>query len=363
MASDPKCPDCDGPIRADWDWCLHCGYDPDHLKPWDWLPGGATAGSTQTATASRRIDTIDLTDRKRMKRSARPKRRDRKKAVEEPEAKPATMASTSGLISLPPRPSVPDARKPPMPPMSPADPARGTDPAQPAAPAAPAPPAAAAPPAPPAAPAPAPTEVTAPAPAPQPAFDMTSPRINHTYTPAVPELANRVVMLPRTTLSLVPVVVLYLLSALMLFVAFSSMAKLGEGSVLSRATTVLFVLVCLALACGMAAQGYTFAKVRVEIGPTEIVAHNRFGRPSRARIRDIFSITMGTRRYLDLPLVGRPAEAPYVQMQDGSGFWLDALEGRDGESPNAEQMAVIDALTRTVAANRDEARRDDTHPL
>src|SRR5690349_11676996 len=53
MASEqPQCPDCSGPIGADWDWCHHCGYDPDHLKPWDWQPGmtSASGGSVQTAT-------------------------------------------------------------------------------------------------------------------------------------------------------------------------------------------------------------------------------------------------------------------------------------------------------------------------
>jgi hypothetical protein len=361
MASDPKCPECSGSIGADWDWCMHCGYDPDHLKPWDWQPGAAhaTSGSLKTATAKGGVDLIDLTDQKRRsKRSGRPKRKGRSKA-ERPEPKPATMATTSGLISLPPRPTAPTSRKAPIPPANPgpnADPASAPAPAV-APPVAPAAAAAAE-----AAP-PLPSRQSAAPPRPEakpePAFDMTSPLVQHTYAPIAPQAATRTVALPRTTLSLIPVVVLFVLSGLMLFVAFSSMAKLGEGSVLSRSTTVLFVLVCLALACGMAAQGYTFMKVRVEIGPNEIVAHNRFGRPSKARICDIFSITMGTRRYLDVPLIGRPAEAPYVQMQDGSGFWLDALEGRDGEPPAPEQLAVIEALGRTVAANRNEARRND----
>ena len=68
---------------------------------------------------------------------------------------------------------------------------------------------------------------------------------------------------------------------------------------------------------------------------------------------------MGTRRYLDVPVLGRPVEAPYVQMQDGSGFWLDALEGQAGEPPSPDQQVVIDALARTVAANRSEALQDD----
>ena len=48
-----------------------------------------------------------------------------------------------------------------------------------------------------------------------------------------------------------------------------------------------------------------------------------------------------------------------MQMQDGAGFWLDALEGRDGEPPAPEQLAVIEALSRTVAANRNEALRTE----
>ncbi|MGZ4758228.1 MAG: hypothetical protein ACXV95_04115 [Acidimicrobiales bacterium] len=372
MASeDPKCPDCDGPIGADWDWCMHCGYDPDHLKPWDWRPASNQSGSVQTATAPGKVDLIDLTERKRRpKRAERAKRKGRSRKGEHPEPKVATMATTSSLITLPARPSAPtgpSARTAPMPPA----PGRTASPA-------PAPPSALSPVAPspaarqpegarPAA-APAPTR-PAPAPAsPRPAatepavpkFDMTSPLQTRAYAPTTPPVPTRIISLPRSPLGLVPSIVLYVLAALMLFVALSSMVKLGEGSILSRATTVLFVLVCLALASGMAAQGYTFMKVRVEVGGTEIVAHNRFGRPSRARIRDIFSITMGSRRYLDVPLLGRAVEAPYVQMQDGSGFWLDALEGRAGEPPTPEQLAVVDALARTVAANRSEALNDET---
>ena len=37
-ADEPSCPRCTGPIRADWDWCHHCGYDPDLLKPAGWMP-------------------------------------------------------------------------------------------------------------------------------------------------------------------------------------------------------------------------------------------------------------------------------------------------------------------------------------
>jgi len=188
---------------------------------------------------------------------------------------------------------------------------------------------------------------------------MASPISAQAYAPRQPEAATRTIALPRTAMSLVPVFVLFALAALMLFVAVSSMAKLGDGSILSRATTVLFVLVCLALACGMAAQAYTFMQVRVEVSATEITAHNRFGRPSNAKIRDIFSVTLGSRRYVDIPLLGRPAETPYVQMQDGSGFWLDALEGRAGEPPTPEQLAVVDALARSVAANRSESLQDD----
>ncbi len=391
MASeDPKCPDCEGPIGADWDWCLHCGYDPDHLKPWDWRPqsgqsSGQMSGSVQTAAAPGKVGLIDLTERKRRsKRADRPKRKSRSAKAEHAEPKVATMATTSSLIVLPSRPSDPTpTRSAPVP----AAPGRvaATPPTAPMAPAPPAPVASSAPvvdrphtarpdataplrQAP--APAPRPT-VADPAPAPKfdmtsplqssaPKFDMTSPIRSTASSAPTRQQLTRVISLPRTTLSMVPSIVLFALGALMLYVALSSMSRLSHGDILSRATTVLFILVCIALACGMAAQGYSFMKVRVEVGPEELIAHNRFGRPSTARIRDIFSVKMGTRRYLDVPLLSRPVEVPYVQMQDGSGFWLDALEGQAGESPSPDQQVVIDVLVRTVAANRSEALQDES---
>ena len=381
MASEsPNCPDCSGPIGADWDWCMHCGYDPDHLKPWDWRPTThqASMGSVQTATAPGQVGLIDLTERKgRTKRADKhkPKRKARGRKNTHTEPPEATMASTHSLISLPARPKPPSAA--PLPPV-----ARDGSPAAPAptppTPNGPTPPLArtapearevvpsapayapAAQPAPrrPSAPA-DPIEALRPGAAPEQGFSMAPVLGTQAYAPTPYQSTTRTIALPRTLMSLVPVVVLFALAALMLFVAVSSMAKLGEGSILSRATTVLFVLVCLALACGMAAQAYTFLQVRVEVSSTEIVAHNRFGRPSKAKIRDIFSVTLGSRRYLDVPLLGRAAETPYVQMQDGSGFWLDALEGRAGEPPTPEQLAVVDALARSVAANRSEALQDD----
>ena len=375
MASeDPKCPDCEGPIGADWDWCLHCGYDPDHLKPWDWRPQSGQvqadqmSGSVQTAIKPGKVGLIDLTDRKR-----RSKRKNRTRKGEQTEPKVATMASTSSLIVLPTRPADPTPRSAPIPP-APGRVASAPPTAPVAAPAPPAP-AASAPVASapvvdrpmPSRPAPAPTR---PAPAPvarpivaepvaAPKFDMTSPLASPMATTPNRVEPTRVLTLPRSTLGMVPSFVLFALGALMLYAALSSMSRLGHGDVLSRATTVLFILVCLALACGMAAQGYAFMKVRVEVSPDEVIAHNRFGRPSTARIRDIFSVKMGSRRYLDVPFLGRAAETPYVQMQDGSGFWIDALEGRAGEPPTPDQQVVIDALARTVASNRSESLQDE----
>jgi hypothetical protein len=161
---------------------------------------------------------------------------------------------------------------------------------------------------------------------------------------------TRVLSLPRSTLGMVPTVVLFALGALMLYAALSSMSRLSHGDILSRATTVLFILVCLALACGMAAQGYAFMKVRVEVGPDEVIAHNRFGRPSTARIRDIFSVKMGSRRYLDVSFLGRPVETPYVQMQDGRG-----LDRRPRGRPARRRRPTSRSSSmpaRRVAANR-----------
>src|SRR4051812_23050128 len=143
MASgDPKCPDCDGPIGADWDWCMHCGYDPDHLKPWDWRPssGGGMGGSVQTATAPGQVGLIDLTEKKRRKRSERSKRKGRGRDPEHAEPQVATMASTSSLISLPARPAVQTTTPRPRTDPRPAAPGPAMAPTAPA-PSAPAPPA------------------------------------------------------------------------------------------------------------------------------------------------------------------------------------------------------------------------------
>ena len=71
VSAAPRCPTCGTGIQPHWDWCHFCGYDPDHLKPWDWRPAGSLmGGSVQTATAPGKVGLIDLTDRKRKTKKA-----------------------------------------------------------------------------------------------------------------------------------------------------------------------------------------------------------------------------------------------------------------------------------------------------
>jgi hypothetical protein len=50
MASEaPACPGCGSEVQPDWDWCHHCGYDPEGLRP---EPAGATAATAATASGT-----------------------------------------------------------------------------------------------------------------------------------------------------------------------------------------------------------------------------------------------------------------------------------------------------------------------
>jgi hypothetical protein len=52
MATDaPACPDCRSDVQPDWDWCHHCGYDPDGLRPQEAAVAAGSVPSQASAAA------------------------------------------------------------------------------------------------------------------------------------------------------------------------------------------------------------------------------------------------------------------------------------------------------------------------
>ena len=300
---DPNCPRCTGPVRSDWDWCQNCGYDPEGLKPIGWIP----APPPEPQAPGRR-------------RSRRAKGGTRSKG----QANPAIARSTLLVLPAPvldltriaepvrPAPVAPAAAGR----VEPQDRVR---------------------------PSPQPTRSPA---GPQPVSRRTELPLSG--TPAVASEFS----LPASGLELGIAATLVALAALLIVVAVSSLGSLVGGTTLNSVATGVFILVCLALGAGLAAQAYALIKVRVVISPTHVTAKNRLGRPRKADLAEIFSVTLSTRHF-DVGF-GRThaAEVPYVQVSDGAGFWIDALGGRSGQPPTGGQRAVLDRLNRIVATHR-----------
>ena len=86
MSHEPLCPDCSTPVQPTWDWCMACGYDPDHLMPTGWTPGLASVGAVhRLAPVSSSVPT----------------------AVPTPGPRPTTPRPVAGLLTSP---GVADAR-------------------------------------------------------------------------------------------------------------------------------------------------------------------------------------------------------------------------------------------------------------
>jgi len=307
--ADPSCPRCTGPVRPDWDWCLNCGYDPERLKPPGWMPGPPPTEPQP------------------------PKGRRARRA-----AKAEAAATSRGSVAI-------DLRTPAMPALVTTPPGAAPRPTEMARP---------------------PAEMTRPpAPVAPPVRQPTGPVTDLPFTPPTGLATGRdgaqphrdigaatTFSLPPNRLDLAGTVALGLAAAGMASVAVASLGSLAGGTTLNKVVTGLFILLSVAIAAGLAAQAYALVKVKVVIGPDELVAANRLGRPRRAELSQIFSVTLSTRHY-DVGL-GRhhTAEMPYVQVTDGAGFWIDALGGRSGEDPTPEQLAVLDRLHQVVASYR-----------
>ena len=305
--ADPNCPRCTGPVRPDWDWCLNCGYDPEGLKPPGWMPGSVPAEPESTPGH-------------RGHRGQRG-RRDRRAA----NASAAKASATAAAIDL---------RTPSMPALVTSPPVTARPPATPA------------------------SRAGEPAPGgPDRQRRLSAERASDPQ-PAAPTQPRPGIALatpfslPPNRVDLIGATVAVLAAAAMAAVAVTSAGSLPGGTALNQVVTALFICLCGAMAAGLAAQAYALVKVKVVIGPDELVATNRLGRPRRAELSQIFSVTLSTRHY-DVGL-GRhhQAEMPYVQVTDGAGFWIDALGGRSGQAPTPEQMAVLEGLHQVVARYR-----------
>jgi hypothetical protein len=305
MADDPRCPECQTPVQSNWDWCHACGFDPDGLKPTDWMVERSDA--TATSLPPPPAGGVGVV--------ARPKGRRRFRAPKTPP--PPT--PVDDIITLPPDPG------PAI--FSPAHRSAASEP----------------PPGAPTAPAPAAPDRLAPArpdPAPSPAPTRTAAPVGLTT-----------VRLRAGTRDLTLALGLAVLAALMLAVAVAGTTDLGKGGLDTLSTAVL-VLLCLGLAAGLATQAFAMLNVRVSISGDDVVAHNRFGPPRRAAIAEIFSVQL-TRR--DPPLasfLGDTVDAPYVQLSDGRGFFVDALERIPGEEVPADRRAALERLNGLVARHR-----------
>jgi len=51
VSHEPRCPECRTPVQPTWDWCMACGFDPEWLKPADWVPGLVTVAAAPTPQA------------------------------------------------------------------------------------------------------------------------------------------------------------------------------------------------------------------------------------------------------------------------------------------------------------------------
>jgi hypothetical protein len=161
-------------------------------------------------------------------------------------------------------------------------------------------------------------------------------------------------------------VVAFALAALMTYLTGMAVWQIADGvstSILDNVATVVFVLVCALIAFALVVQGRAFVRQKVVLTPTELAAYNRFGRVRRVPRADIHGISMGQRQFQLPGVLSQPMEVPYVQLDDGSGFWLDALGSRNPtSSPSDEQLAMYEKVVAAIEADR-EARAHETSTL
>jgi hypothetical protein len=320
-ATAPECPQCETPVQADWDWCQQCGFDPDGLKPLGWSAGGESGHTTLVAPAPARV-----------------RRRGRVRVAPPATPPPPTSTPVDGKFSS-------------LPPLLPPLPPPGSAPAR------------------------RPVTVSADRPAPRPKGRSPKGRSPKAPNPKAPNpkarrspsvasppapvaaSAERVFVAPRVPILLGLGSTLLVLAAFMAYWAGSGLVSLFHGgSGLNLVSTLLFILVCGAFGGALAVQGRALLRMRVVVTGAEVVSYGRSVRPHRAPIDEIYSVRLGQRPMI--ALLGEPGTVavPYVQCNDGSGFWLDALGGISAERPpTEEQMAMLDRLVVLMEQRRSTA--------
>jgi len=340
----PMCPNCGAPVQPDWDWCQHCGYDPDSLMPSGWISPNLYQAEGSVATAEA------------------PKRR-RSKRGRKTEAPPSPP---------PPMLQLPENLAPAVDPITEGGAStigRLPTPSQAAGPASPPRPVPAAP-----TPAVAPAEVAARLPepsngsTPNSTDGPTRPSVNPAVAPPIrlpAELtgvvavgtAERGVYRVKATLpELIGAAILLLAAAGLAYLTVRGILQVATGasrSTLDNVATVTFVVLCAVVAFAAAVQGLALVRQRVELDSDELVAHNRFGRVQRVPVAEIYAIRLSQRQYATPRGLSQAIETPYLQRGDGGGFWLDALGGRSpGAGPSDQQLALFQELTAAVDRRR-----------
>jgi len=171
---------------------------------------------------------------------------------------------------------------------------------------------------------------------------------------------------PATALEKLASVVSFVIAAFMTYLTAMAVWQIARGasiSILDNVVTVIFVLVCALVAFALIVQGRAFVRQKVVLGPTELAAYNRFGRVRRVKRSEIHGVSLGHRQFQLPGGLTQPLEVPYLQLNDGSGFWLDALGSRTpNSSPSDEQLAMYERVVAAIESDR-AARAHETSTL
>ena len=177
--------------------------------------------------------------------------------------------------------------------------------------------------------------------------------------PAAPptgQAGEKVFHVPPCQLEMAAATVMFAVAAGLVYLAVRGVIQVADGastSMLDNVSTVFFILVCAVVAFGLVAQGLALLRQKVVLTATEIVAHNRFGKARHAPRDEIYALHMSQRQYTTPRGLSSPLDVPYLQLSDGSGFWLDALGAQSPlSSPTDEQLAQFEQLTNLVESHR-----------
>ena len=121
---------------------------------------------------------------------------------------------------------------------------------------------------------------------------------------------------------------------------------LGIDEAVDRSSGIPYVLVGLALVAGVVliAVGTMLVRFRVVADKGQLTSYNVKGGAQKVARNDIATIDLRAKPWGTMT---RPVEVrvPYVQLLDGSGFWLDPLAGTAVTwPPRAEQLEKVSAI-------------------